>query len=887
MKTSYKLQRVITATAIMFSVTIILSQITAYGQFSSVQSGSWNNPQTWSTNPNATARPDSNSTVTINHAVSAGGYALGSYCYDLIINPNGTLSAISTEGVYIKNNLVVYGQIKPLANLQITVKGHLNNYGLIHAGGEGQILFFLYGNITNYGSFKNVTNTYFKGHNYLHEHRIRSFNDSTIRLGNVLVNDSLGTIHIDSIAYLGGNLDLNRSKLKLTVWPYNWTTKLVLDAAQIGRGTIVGNNQVIASKTGSTGRLGVFGTYPSHNTLFNSVNFNGNFLSIGNPFENQNVDMVTLENCSFTGTLADYFLGGYYGSPKAIHINGLFTNNGTIKDTEPGIDNSFGMHIRQNNGSTFINNGTISCRSVNFNGNCTFQTSSALAIKDFTASNENTIVTILSPQLFLGGSFVSGSVNFNGGTLQMPADGYLHLDNDVHSMMTQNINILANNSTIVMPWTSNNQVTIHNPRIKTLKVREYNPNQEVNIYGTAEILPEGTIVNVYSQWGKITFNGLVKNYGEIFGAPNNYLRIKIKGNLMHDGVRWSNLITTINGTGPQFIQLLHNKTITGTVEFDAMLEGTNFQWFKDGNPISNGTNRILNFGNGLNSSHFGAYHCIVNGNHSRTITVNGETATQITMIEEGFDASFPPSGWQLSTTNVNYTWMQANTSGNNFNTVDPSSMYSALCPWVAQNQDEWLITPSFSLGQGNAFIRFWAGYSTNWLSFATLKLHISTDNAKTWTQIWQAENDGQPWGWRERIIDLTSYGNQQNLKLGWQYLGNDGDLVGIDGVKLVGYSFPTSMDEASQLNSVIMSQNFPNPFINETTIRLKIEFPQRATLVLFDLTGKPLHILADQYFTQGDHQINIHSKLLSLNPGVYIYRLTTTKQQEQFKMIVN
>jgi len=886
MKTFTKKQNRIVPSAWMLLVVMIFLQSAAYGQFSSVQNGSWNNPQTWSTNPNATARPDSSSTVAINHVVTAGGWALGSYCYDLIINPNGILSATSTEGVYIKNNLFVYGQIKPLALLHITVKGHLINYGLIHGDGNGEIFFHLYGNITNYGSFKNVTNTYFKGHNYLHEHRIRSFNDSTIRLGNAVVNDSLGTIHIDSIAFLGGTLSLNQSKLKLTVWPYNWTTKLILDNAHLGRGTIEGNNQIITSKAGATGRLGIFFVYPSHNTKFVSVNFEGNFRTLGNPAESQNVDLIVLENCSLSGYLSDYWMSGYYDSPKAIHINGLFTNNGTISDTETTIDNVYGMHIKQNDGSTLINNGTISCRSVNFRGNCSIQTSSPLAIKDLMAYDENTSVNIVNPEFFLSGSFQSGNVNFNGGTLLMPSNGHLHLTNDINFILVQNINIVANNSTIVMPWTRNNQVTIHNPRIKTLGIQEHTPNEEIIINGTAEIRSDGTLINNYNWSGKITFNGLVKNYGQIINSTQGALYIKIKDNLIHDGISWSIGKTTICGIGAQSIQLLNNKIITGPVEFDAMIEGSSYQWHKDGSALPNATNRLLNFSNGLNSSHYGSYHCIVNGNQSRSITVSGAAATQITMLNEGFDDVWLPAGWEMLTANTANTWLQGNNTSNNFNTINPSSLYSAMCPWVAQNQDEWLITPAFSLGQGDAFVNFWAGYSTSWLNYATLKLHISIDNAKSWTQIWQAENDGQPWGWRERTIDLTSYGNQQNLKLAWQYVGNDGDLVGIDGVQLVGYSFPTSVAETLENKDIVLRQNYPNPFNDATTIEIELNKPEIVQFRIIDLTGNTVALIVDQRLAAGKHLFRLNTQELNLKPGVYFYRLSVKNHQKQYRMIV-
>jgi minor extracellular serine protease Vpr len=222
-------------------------------------------------------------------------------------------------------------------------------------------------------------------------------------------------------------------------------------------------------------------------------------------------------------------------------------------------------------------------------------------------------------------------------------------------------------------------------------------------------------------------------------------------------------------------------------------------------------------------------------------TPGGGGGTQVVIIQEGFDVNFPPDGWSQQITNSGFTWLKSNPQNNNFNQIDPNSIASAVCPWVAQNQNEWLITPSFNLGNGSASIEFYAGYSTQWLSGATIKLHISTNGGSNWTQIWTAENDGQPWSWRNRVIDITAYSNRQNLKLGWQYVGNDGDMVAIDGVKLLGYTGTTDIagDEIS-ITDYNLSQNYPNPFNPKTVIGFQLPVTGNVTLKVFDVLGKEI-----------------------------------------------
>lgn len=262
---------------------------------------------------------------------------------------------------------------------------------------------------------------------------------------------------------------------------------------------------------------------------------------------------------------------------------------------------------------------------------------------------------------------------------------------------------------------------------------------------------------------------------------------------------------------------------------------------------------------------------------------------QTVIIQEGFDGSFPPSGWTKQVSNLNYTWIQGNPQNNNFNQIDPTSVHSAICPWVAQNQNEWLITPSFNLESGSASIEFYAGYSTQWLSGATLKLHISTDGGSNWNQIWTADNDGQGWIWRNKVVDISSYSNRQNLKLGWQYVGNDGDLVGLDGVKLLG-SVTDVEDDLLLVSSYLLEQNYPNPFNPSTVISYQLPVSGNVTLKVFDILGNEIATLVDEFKSAGRYQMsfNIQSSAnkKQLSSGVYFYKLKAGDYSAVKKMLL-
>jgi len=263
-----------------------------------------------------------------------------------------------------------------------------------------------------------------------------------------------------------------------------------------------------------------------------------------------------------------------------------------------------------------------------------------------------------------------------------------------------------------------------------------------------------------------------------------------------------------------------------------------------------------------------AYNAFIN-------TSGGGGGSPTVIMQEGFDGDFPPAGWLRQIQNSSYTWVRSNPQNNNFNQIDPNSLYSAICPWVAQDQNEWLITPAFNLGNGSASIEFYVGYSTTWLSFATIKLHISTDGGSNWTQLWTAENDGQPWSWRNKTIDLTSYSNRQNLKLGWQYVGNDGDMVALDGVKLMGFS-TTSVEDEFVVTDFSLSQNYPNPFNPSTKISWQSPEGSHTTLKIYDVLGKEVATLVNEYKPAGRYEVEFDAA--NLSSGVYLYRLQSGEQ---------
>jgi hypothetical protein len=159
------------------------------------------------------------------------------------------------------------------------------------------------------------------------------------------------------------------------------------------------------------------------------------------------------------------------------------------------------------------------------------------------------------------------------------------------------------------------------------------------------------------------------------------------------------------------------------------------------------------------------------------------------LLSEGFDFDFPPAGWMIEETHPTNNWNQTNPDDPllDFNNVDPNSLFSAMAMWDANvASDEWIITPEINATEAPVMLEFYFGISGAWLTGATLKVHVTTDGGDTWTELMDAIDEVDPaadWAWYQVEMDLTDYADGP-FHVAWQYVGQDGDLCGLDGVSI-------------------------------------------------------------------------------------------------------
>jgi len=273
--------------------------------------------------------------------------------------------------------------------------------------------------------------------------------------------------------------------------------------------------------------------------------------------------------------------------------------------------------------------------------------------------------------------------------------------------------------------------------------------------------------------------------------------------------------------------------------------------------------------------------------YSNIIDGGGSEPQPITLLEQKFDSVDEVKDWTVISNNSEYTWVLGNIDNLNFNQIDPTSVSSAICPYVAADQDEYIVSPVFGLGEGDASLEFYAGYNSQWLTNAKLQIMLVTNNGQDWNELWEFDVTTNGWEWKKFEIDLTPYANNTNIQLAWEYIGNDGDYVALDNVKVTGFESITDVQDTNTdivPNNFELSQNYPNPFNPSTQINYSLPESGNVRLIIYDILGREVKTIVNEFQNAGSYSIDFNAGELS--NGIYFYRLNAGGFSTTKKMIL-
>ena len=94
----------------------------------------------------------------------------------------------------------------------------------------------------------------------------------------------------------------------------------------------------------------------------------------------------------------------------------------------------------------------------------------------------------------------------------------------------------------------------------------------------------------------------------------------------------------------------------------------------------------------------------------------------------------------------------------------------------------------------------------------------------------------------------------------------------------------TSGISENTANPELLSQNYPNPFQTETTIRFDLPWPERVNLIVFDQLGQEISVLLNEKLPEGSHSVKWNAG--NRPRGIYYYALQLENMRYTKKMIV-
>ncbi len=104
---------------------------------------------------------------------------------------------------------------------------------------------------------------------------------------------------------------------------------------------------------------------------------------------------------------------------------------------------------------------------------------------------------------------------------------------------------------------------------------------------------------------------------------------------------------------------------------------------------------------------------------------------------------------------------------------------------------------------------------------------------------------------------------------------NGGGNIIYNGVQQIGNEVPASFK---------LYQNYPNPFNSNTNFKFQIPKSSYVKIILYDILGRVVEVLVDDYFKMGIYKIDFNAS--DLPSGVYFYRIEASDYVASKKMVL-
>jgi len=172
----------------------------------------------------------------------------------------------------------------------------------------------------------------------------------------------------------------------------------------------------------------------------------------------------------------------------------------------------------------------------------------------------------------------------------------------------------------------------------------------------------------------------------------------------------------------------------------------------------------------------------------------------------------------------------------------------------------------------------------------TLKLY-ELWNAASWVNSWRAtytyDSNGNMTSWLYESWNGTSWVLANSYLIFTDSFGNYYLIYSAE-IELY-YKTITAVEEnETEIMNYSLSQNYPNPFNPRTIISYQLPIANNVTIKVFDVLGKEVATLVDEYRNAGSYEVEFNSVSSVKNPasGVYFYQIKAGDFSETKKMML-
>jgi len=131
------------------------------------------------------------------------------------------------------------------------------------------------------------------------------------------------------------------------------------------------------------------------------------------------------------------------------------------------------------------------------------------------------------------------------------------------------------------------------------------------------------------------------------------------------------------------------------------------------------------------------------------------------------------------------------------------------------------------------------------------------------------------------LRDYSAFGLPYSIQ-NFIFFGDDTASAGAEvHISRISLIIPSVLNPITE--TMVLYQNSPNPFQQETTIRYQLKENASVRIDLYDLSGRHLLTLTEGYHQAGEHEVILCGSALSC--GIYIYRLRKNGESQAKKLL--